>query len=163
MTNKIVEIGSGCRIIGSFLGGSVVKNLPANAGDSRDRDSIPGSGRSPGGGNGNPLQYCCLENPRDRGTWWAIVHGVIKSWTGLSMLAPIHVWNRWLVGAQLSTLWWPRGLGCGVWEGGSRRRGYRHHIADSHNWIAETKTTLQSNYPPINKNKGDTRKEGPLS
>ena len=51
----------------SFPGGSVVKNLPANAGDVI---SIPGSGRSPGEGNGNPLQYSCLENPRDRGVWW---------------------------------------------------------------------------------------------
>ena len=53
----------------------MVKNLPANAGDIRDAGSIPGSGRSPGGGNGNPHQYSCLENPMDRGDWWAIVHG----------------------------------------------------------------------------------------
>ena len=51
----------------------VVKNLPANAGDLRDSGSIPGLGRSPGGGHGNPLQYSCLENLKDRGTWWAIV------------------------------------------------------------------------------------------
>ena len=50
-----------------FPGGSVVKNLPANAGDTRDAGLIPGSGRSPGGGNGNLLQYFCLENPMDRG------------------------------------------------------------------------------------------------
>ena len=56
----------------------MVKNLSANAGGSRDEGSIPGSGRSPGGGNGNPLQYSCLENPMDRGTWWATVHGVVK-------------------------------------------------------------------------------------
>ena len=56
-----------------FPGGSVVKNLPANAGDA---GSIPGSGRSPGERNGNPLQYSCLENPTDRGAWRAIVHGV---------------------------------------------------------------------------------------
>ena len=49
---------------------SVVKNLPANAGDTADMGSIPGLGRSPGGGNGNPLQYSCLENPTDRGTRW---------------------------------------------------------------------------------------------
>ena len=55
-----------------FPGGSVVKNPPANAGDA---GSIPGSGRCPEGGNGNPLQHSCLENPMDRGTWWAIVHG----------------------------------------------------------------------------------------
>ena len=50
-----------------FPGGSVVKNLPANAGDARDKGLIPGSGRFLGGGNGNPLQYPCLENPMDRG------------------------------------------------------------------------------------------------
>ena len=49
---------------------SVVKNLPASAGDTADMGSIPGLGRSPGGGNGNPLQYSCLENPMDRGAWW---------------------------------------------------------------------------------------------
>ena len=56
----------------------VVKNLPANAGDMRDAGLIPGSGRSPGGGQGNTLQYSCLENPTDRGAWWAAVHGVIN-------------------------------------------------------------------------------------
>ena len=53
----------------------MVKNLPAKAGELRDAGSIPGSGRSPGGGNSNPLQYSCLENPMDRGAWWATVHG----------------------------------------------------------------------------------------
>ena len=62
-----------------FSGGSVVKNPPANAGDARDADSIPGSGRSPGGGNRSPLQYSCLENPVDRGAWQAAVHGVAES------------------------------------------------------------------------------------
>ena len=62
----------------------MVKNLSANAGDTRDMGLIPGSGRSPGGGNGNPFEYSCLENPMDRGIWWATVHGVAKSWTGLS-------------------------------------------------------------------------------
>ena len=64
-----------------FLGGSVVKNLPANTGNIKDTGSILGSGRSPGGGHGNPLQYSCLENPMDRGAWWAIVHRVAKSQT----------------------------------------------------------------------------------
>ena len=59
----------------------VVKNLPASAGDIRDVGSIPGLGRSPGGGHGNPLQYSCLQNPMDRGAWRATVHGVTKSWT----------------------------------------------------------------------------------
>ena len=53
----------------------MVKNLPANSGDT---GSIPGSGRSPGEGNGNPLQYSCLGNPMDRKAWWAIVHRVTK-------------------------------------------------------------------------------------
>ena len=64
-----------------FPGGSVVKNLPANPGDSGDAGSVPGSGRSRGVGNGNPLQYSRLENPMDRGDWQAAVHGVAKSWT----------------------------------------------------------------------------------
>ena len=59
----------------------VVKNPPANAGDARDMGSIPGSGRSPGGGHGNSIQYSCLENPMNRGAWWVIVHGVAKSRT----------------------------------------------------------------------------------
>ena len=56
----------------------MVKNPPANAGEAGDAGSIPGSGRSPGEGNGNPLQYSCLENPMDRGAWWAIVQGGYK-------------------------------------------------------------------------------------
>ena len=61
----------------------VVKNLPANAGDKRDMASVPGSGRSPGGGHSNPLQYFCLENPMDRGAWQATVYKVAKSQTQL--------------------------------------------------------------------------------
>ena len=61
-----------------FPGGAVVKNLPANAGDLRDRGSIPGIGRSTGEGNGNPFQSSYLENPLDRGAWRAAVHGVTK-------------------------------------------------------------------------------------
>ena len=53
----------------------MVKNPPASAGDGRDAGLIPGSGRSPRGGNGKPLQYSCLENSMDRGVWWATVHG----------------------------------------------------------------------------------------
>ena len=59
----------------------VVKNLPANAGEESDMGLIPGSGRSPGVGNGNPLQYACLENSMDRGAWQATVHGVTKNQT----------------------------------------------------------------------------------
>jgi len=59
----------------------VVKNTPANVGDARDMSLIPESGRSPEIANGNPLQYSCLENPMDRGAWWATVLRVAKSWT----------------------------------------------------------------------------------
>ena len=65
----------------------MVKNLPANAGDTGNVDSTPGLGRSPGGGNGNSLQYSCLESPMDRGAWRDLVHGVAKSQTRLSDLA----------------------------------------------------------------------------
>ena len=66
-------------------GGAVVKNLPTRAGEARELGSIPGLGRSLGVGNGNPLQYSCLENPTDRGVWWATVHGVARSQTQISI------------------------------------------------------------------------------
>ena len=62
----------------------MVKNSPASAGEARDAGSIPGSGRSPGVGNGNPFQYSCLENSLDRRAWWSTVHRVTKSPTQLS-------------------------------------------------------------------------------
>ena len=65
----------------------VAKNLPADAGDIRDADSIPGSRRSPGGGYDNPLQYSCLENHMDRGAWQATVYRVAKSQTSLKQLS----------------------------------------------------------------------------
>ena len=68
----------------------VVKNPPASAGDARDLGSIPGSGRCPGEGNGNPFQYSCLENPTDRGVWWASVQGVTKSQTRLGAQVRTH-------------------------------------------------------------------------
>ena len=64
-----------------FPGGAVVKNPAINAGDVRTSGSIPGQGTSPGGGHGNPLQYSCLENPMDRGTWRATLHRVAKTQT----------------------------------------------------------------------------------
>ena len=70
-----------------FSGISVVKNLPTNAGDT---SSIPGSGRTLGGGNGNLLQYCCLGNPIDRETSWDAVNGVSNRWTGLSTHTHTH-------------------------------------------------------------------------
>ena len=92
----------------------VIKNLPANAGDVRDMESIPGLVRFPGVGNGNPLQYSCLENRMDRGTCWAIVHSVTKYQTLLKRLS-MHVCTvqvNWLEQAcmqlqlgKLSTNW----------------------------------------------------------
>ena len=70
----------GIRNLLNFPGVSVVKNSPANTEDTGDVGLIPGSGRSPGVGNGNLLQFSCLENSMDRGTLWATVHRVTKSW-----------------------------------------------------------------------------------
>ena len=77
------QVGTEGRCKRGFPGGSVVKNLPANAGDSGDPRLIPGSGRCPGGGHGNPPQCSCLENPLDRGAWRATVHEVTESRTRL--------------------------------------------------------------------------------
>ena len=77
---KETAIGSSI-LMGLPVSGSVVKNLSASAGDSEDVSLTPGSGRCPGEGNSNPLRYSCLENPMDRETWGATVHGVTKSQT----------------------------------------------------------------------------------
>ena len=81
MTTSLKQVG--------FPGGAVVKNPPASAGDAGDLGPIPGLGRSPGGGNGNLVQYSCLENAMHRGAWQATVCGVTKNLTQLSM----HVLN----------------------------------------------------------------------
>jgi len=70
-----------------FPNGLVVKNLPANAGASGDEGLIPGSGGSPGEGNGSPFQYSCLQNPMDRGAWRAVVHRVTKTRTRLKQFS----------------------------------------------------------------------------
>ena len=80
-------------IKGASLVAQLVKNLPANAGDVEDPGSIPGSGWSPGEGNGNPFQNSCLENPMDRGVWQATVHEVAKSRTWLKRLS-VHTCMR---------------------------------------------------------------------
>ena len=66
-----------------FPGGSMVKNPPTNAGDARHTGLIPGSGRALGWGNGNPLQYSCLESSMDRGAWWATVHTDTTEWLSM--------------------------------------------------------------------------------
>ena len=73
-------------------GGAAVNNLLANAGGTREEDLIPGSGRAPGVGNGNLLQYCCLKNPMDREAWLATVHRVAKSRTQLSNEGKYVIW-----------------------------------------------------------------------
>ena len=79
----------------------MVKSLPTNDGDS---GSVPGSGRSTGEGNGNPLQYSCLENPMDRKAWWATVQGVAKSWTQLSdFLSFLSLSVPWYNGEHMMT------------------------------------------------------------
>ena len=89
-----------CVCVLGFPGGSMVKNLPASAGDTRDMGSVPGSGRTPGGGHCNPLQYPCLENPMNRWMWWAAVHWVTKSWMWLKRLSMhahvfVTVWSSY--------------------------------------------------------------------
>ena len=76
---------SSCKLASQVV--LAVKNLPANAGDIRDSGLIPGSGRSPGGGHGNPLQYSCREYLMDRGVWQVAVHRVAQSWTRLKQLS----------------------------------------------------------------------------
>ena len=78
-----MEISSGKGIVGASQVALVVKNPSANAGDIRDANWIPGSGRFPGGGHSNPLQYSCFENPLDREAWQAMVPGVTESRTRL--------------------------------------------------------------------------------
>ena len=79
LKNKINHTGKQ-----GFPGGTMAKNPPVSAGDTEEVVSIPGLGRSPGGGNGNPCQYSCLENSMDREAWWGMVHGVAKNRTRLS-------------------------------------------------------------------------------
>ena len=82
-----------------------VKNLPANSRDLRNVSSIPGSGRSPGGGHGNPLQYSCLENPMDRRAWWTAVHRVPKRQTRLKQLSKhVSIVNNFKHNIQISKL-----------------------------------------------------------
>ena len=92
------------RIFMGFPGGSVVKNLPDNAGD---LGSVPESWRSPGEVNGNPLQYSCWDNPMDTGAWWAAVHGLLKSRTRLTDRARLQAtsafWGKFCVWNGLST------------------------------------------------------------
>ena len=86
----------------------VVKNPPTNSGDIRDTSLIPGSGRSPGEGHSNPLQYSCLENPMDRVVWWATVHSIAKSQTRLKWLSTVQLTAQYRLNAdmKLMLLFW---------------------------------------------------------
>ena len=88
----------------------VVKNPPANAGDTRDEGSIPGLGRSLGVGNGNPLQYSCLETSMNRGTWWTTDHGIAKSQTGVNTHThtPPHTYRGRICNCKFSKVNIPR-------------------------------------------------------
>ena len=95
-----------------FSGGAVIKNLPASAGDA---DLIPGSGKSPEIGNGNPRQYSCLENSMVRGAWQATVHGIAKNWTLLSthtqeLQAELLFWTLLFSHSVMSDSWQPHEL-----------------------------------------------------
>ena len=86
LSHRCLHYRHGCPHPGPSQLALVVKNPPASAGDIRDTGSIPGSGRSLGGGHGNPLQYSCLENPMDRGAFWATVHRITKNQTRMKRL-----------------------------------------------------------------------------
>ena len=86
----------------------MVKKLPAKARDRRDMGSISESGRPPEGGHGNSLQYTCLENPIDRGAWWATVHGVAKSQTRLKRLSTAHTKNVSSAGVKCTEIIFPK-------------------------------------------------------
>ena len=93
--------------------GSAGKGPACNSGDRGDMGSVSGWGRSPGGGNGNPFQYSCLENPLDIGAWWAPVHGVTESWTRLSVHARVVGLVSWEMEALNETEGY-RVPGCGM-------------------------------------------------
>ena len=102
----------------------VVNNLPANGGDETDAGSVPGSGRSPGGGNGNPLQYSCLENPTmDRRAWRATVHGAAKSWTQLTApsFSLLTLDNQLTAHSHTVDLSWVFGLPIKLWVSQARK------------------------------------------
>ena len=88
-----------------FTGDTVIKNLPVNAGDTRDLGSIPGSGRSPGVGNGNPLQYSCLENSMDKGDWQATICHVGVSESNVTKHAHIHTHTHTLIAKSPVVEW----------------------------------------------------------
>ena len=91
--------------IGTSQVALVVKNPPANSGDIRDVDSIPGSGRSPGGGHGNPLQCSCLEDPMAREAWWTAVYEVAKSQTRIKRLSSSNSNIRLIKHTQYTVEW----------------------------------------------------------
>ena len=95
-----------CFLDQGFPSGPAVKNAPANAGDARDVASVPGSGRCPGGGHGNPLQYSCLENPMGRGALWAPAHREAKSWTRLKWPSThMHEYTTFCLSIHSSSVW----------------------------------------------------------
>ena len=101
----------------------VVKNLPVNAGDRREVGSIPGSGQSPGGRHGSPLQYSRLENPMDRGAWWATVHGGHKEQDTPEACTHIHEYDLLNVGISVRPLCIGNNFKCNFQGAGAVREG----------------------------------------
>ena len=122
-------------MVSNSLGFPVVKNLPANAGDAGEVISIPGSGRSPGKGNGNPLQDSCLENSVDREAWQATVHGPEKSWAWMSTHTTLETGNKgrsnWKFSRGKQKVWW--------WHSWWTRRKY----VEWKQWMGATRKLLK--------------------
>ena len=121
----------------------MVKNLSANAGDVRDVGFIPTLGRSPEEGRGNPLQYSCLENPMDRGAWWATIHGVSKSQIRLKCLSTSHIQSSFNLEVKISL------------DQLSIQRSFYRELSYGHNTQSNRLrflTSLQSCQPPLSQN-----------
>ena len=121
LVSGLAGIQTGLCVSGTSQVALRVKNLPANAANVRGSGSIPGSGRSPGRGHENPLQYSYLENPVDRGAWWATVNRVARGWTGLKQLS-MH--------ADTHTLCMSR-----AWD--LTTNTSQHHTANTQMWLVK--------------------------
>ena len=115
----------------------MVKNLSANAGDVRDVGLIPRLGRSPGEGHGNPLQYSCLENPMDRGSWCATIHGVSKSQIWLKCLSTSHIQSSFNLEIKISL------------DQLSTQRSFYRELSYGHNTLNLTGSSSWPPYSPV--------------
>ena len=141
---QVFEMNLGQMTIGlpRWRSGRESTTSPANAGEARDTVLIPGSGRSPRGGNVNPFQYSCLENPMLRGAWWATVHGVAKSRTGLSTHTLTHT-DRLLTSGSLPE----RQEATGTHPGDSDTSNSHFGGAFSTTWILALASAILESFP----------------